>query len=69
MSALKASNFFIVQPQIKFLPSFQNVSPNKTEMIDIVKTLNGAHELTQVMEKTIEYGTQPEPDCEALSKS
>ena len=40
----------------------QNVSPSKTEMIDIVKTLNGALELTQVMEKTIEFGTQPDVD-------
>ncbi|XP_055627653.1 N-alpha-acetyltransferase 35, NatC auxiliary subunit isoform X2 [Toxorhynchites rutilus septentrionalis] len=38
-----------------------NVSPTKTEMIDIVKTLNGALELTQIMEKTIDCGTQPEP--------
>ncbi|XP_055607947.1 N-alpha-acetyltransferase 35, NatC auxiliary subunit-like [Uranotaenia lowii] len=39
----------------------KNVSPTKTEMIDIVKTLNGALELTQLIEKTIELGTQPEP--------
>lgn len=44
----------------------QNVSPTKTEMIDIVKTLNGALELTQVMEKTIEFGTQPVSSSESL---
>uniref|UniRef100_A0A182N844 Protein MAK10 homolog n=1 Tax=Anopheles dirus TaxID=7168 RepID=A0A182N844_9DIPT len=32
----------------------------KTEMIDIVKSLNGALELAQTIEKTIELGTQPE---------
>ncbi|XP_058830798.1 N-alpha-acetyltransferase 35, NatC auxiliary subunit isoform X3 [Topomyia yanbarensis] len=42
-----------------------NVSPNKTEMIDIVKTLNGALELTQIMERTIEFGTQTEPGSDA----
>uniref|UniRef100_A0A182JRR2 Protein MAK10 homolog n=1 Tax=Anopheles christyi TaxID=43041 RepID=A0A182JRR2_9DIPT len=31
----------------------------KTEMIDIVKSLNGALELAQVIEKTIELGSQP----------
>ncbi|XP_055531475.1 N-alpha-acetyltransferase 35, NatC auxiliary subunit isoform X3 [Wyeomyia smithii] len=41
-----------------------NISPTKTEMIDIVKTLNGALELTQVMEKSIEYGTQPDPNSD-----
>ncbi|XP_058458590.1 N-alpha-acetyltransferase 35, NatC auxiliary subunit isoform X2 [Malaya genurostris] len=41
-----------------------NVSPNKTEMIDIVKTLNGALELTLIMERTIEFGTQPEPESD-----
>ncbi|XP_058458591.1 N-alpha-acetyltransferase 35, NatC auxiliary subunit isoform X3 [Malaya genurostris] len=42
----------------------KNVSPNKTEMIDIVKTLNGALELTLIMERTIEFGTQPEPESD-----
>uniref|UniRef100_A0A182RW00 Protein MAK10 homolog n=2 Tax=Anopheles funestus TaxID=62324 RepID=A0A182RW00_ANOFN len=37
----------------------------KTEMIDIVKSLNGALELAQVIEKTIELGTQPEEGSDA----
>ncbi|XP_050072834.1 N-alpha-acetyltransferase 35, NatC auxiliary subunit [Anopheles maculipalpis] len=37
----------------------------KTEMIDIVKALNGALELAQVIEKTIELGTQPEEGSDA----
>lgn len=45
--------------------TLQNISPSKTEMIDIVKTLNGALELTQVMEKTIEFGTQPDVECKS----
>nr|XP_040228403.2 N-alpha-acetyltransferase 35, NatC auxiliary subunit [Anopheles coluzzii] len=37
----------------------QTAVPLKTEMIDIVKSLNGALELAQAIEKTIELGTQP----------
>lgn len=36
-------------------------------MIDIVKTLNGALELAQTIEKTIELGTQPEEGCKFLT--
>ncbi|XP_052872549.1 N-alpha-acetyltransferase 35, NatC auxiliary subunit [Anopheles cruzii] len=43
----------------------QSVSPTKNEMIDIVKTLNGALELAQTMEKTIDLGTQPEDGSDA----
>ncbi|XP_065090507.1 N-alpha-acetyltransferase 35, NatC auxiliary subunit isoform X2 [Ochlerotatus camptorhynchus] len=57
VSRLKFTRLFL-QCLVALYPT-KNVSPTKTEMIDIVKTLNGALELTQVMEKTIEFGTQP----------
>ncbi|XP_049541353.1 N-alpha-acetyltransferase 35, NatC auxiliary subunit isoform X1 [Anopheles darlingi] len=45
--------------------TLQSVAPTKNEMIDIVKTLNGALELAQTIEKTIELGTQPEEGSDA----
>ncbi|KXJ83695.1 hypothetical protein RP20_CCG003124 [Aedes albopictus] len=68
VSRLKFTRLFL-QCLVALYPSkvsnvVTNVSPSKTEMIDIVKTLNGALELTQVMEKTIEFGTQPDVDAD-----
>uniref|UniRef100_A0AAG5DD75 Protein MAK10 homolog n=1 Tax=Anopheles atroparvus TaxID=41427 RepID=A0AAG5DD75_ANOAO len=42
-----------------------SVSPTKNDMVDIVKTLNGALELAQTMEKTIDLGTAPEEGSDA----
>ncbi|XP_062550331.1 N-alpha-acetyltransferase 35, NatC auxiliary subunit isoform X2 [Armigeres subalbatus] len=66
VSRLKFTRLFL-QCLVALYPtkiSNVNVSPTKTEMIDIVKTLNGALELAQVMEKTIEFGTQPEANSD-----
>ncbi|XP_001658127.2 N-alpha-acetyltransferase 35, NatC auxiliary subunit isoform X2 [Aedes aegypti] len=62
VSRLKFTRLFL-QCLVALYPS-KNISPSKTEMIDIVKTLNGALELTQVMEKTIEFGTQPDVESD-----
>lgn len=43
--------------------TLQNVSPNESKIIEIVRLLNGASELIPSMKKSIEKGTQPEEKC------
>lgn len=50
---------FLLQSLISLWP-VKHVSPNETEIAEIVRLLNGANELIPTIKKTIEKGTQPE---------